>query len=306
VSSSAAAENQPRPRYQPRARKSPPGTWTDERILAALRDWFETFGETPLSYEWSPKGAELLGLPRSRGAEWVRRYPRWPSTATVCKHFGSWAAAVRAAGLPPARHVTRRRGLEERVDAVRRLTAQGYGTAEIAALLEVSPRTVRNYRRAGACRDCGTVTVASDRCPRCAGRRARPPDWTRAEVLRAVRAWVREEGRVPTSADWTPTTDLTRKWAREYPRWPSYVTVQTSFGSWREGLEAAGCRPRRRRWNREAIISSLRELAVTTGRVPTQADLERREELPSPATVRAHFGSLEAARKAARLSGRRR
>jgi hypothetical protein len=199
-----------------------------------------------------------------------------------------------------------RRGLAERVAAVHRLSAEGYGSAEIAALLDISPRTVRNYRRAGACRDCGVVTVSSDRCPRCAARRARPPDWTREEVIDALRAWVRDEGRAPTSAEWTPTTGSTRRWAREYPRWPSYVTVKTLFGSWLKGLEAAGCRPRRRRWDRDAIISSLREVAAATGRVPTQADLDRRDDVPSPATVRAHFGSLQAAREAANLYGGRR
>src|SRR5207244_4328246 len=49
--------------HRARSRPSQPRTWTDERILAALRDWFDAFGETPLSYEWSPRSADLLGLP---------------------------------------------------------------------------------------------------------------------------------------------------------------------------------------------------------------------------------------------------
>jgi HNH endonuclease len=299
-------EHDRRRAYKPRPRKSPPGAWTDERILAALRDWFVTFGETPLSYEWSPRSAELLGLPMAGARRWMRGYPRWPSTATVCRHFSLWAAAVRAANLPPARAVAPGRGLAERVEAARRLSVAGYGTAEIAALLEISARTVRGYLTAGSCRDCGGPAVTTDRCPRCAARRASQPRWTREQVIRAVRAWVREESRAPTSGDWTPTNDATRKWGREYPRWPSYMTVSTWFGSWREGLDAAGVRPRRRRWGPDAITVALREFAAVHGRAPTSADLQHDEELPSPGTVRAHCGSLQAALDAANLRVQRR
>jgi DNA-binding CsgD family transcriptional regulator len=275
-------------------------------VLYALRDWYDTFGETPLSYEWSPRGAELLGLPSRRAAAWVREYPRWPSTATVCRRFGTWARAVLAANLPPARAIAARRGLTERVEAARRLSAHGHGTAEIAALLEISPRTVRSYLRAGSCRDCGAVVITAERCPRCAARHAKQPEWTHAEVRRAIRAWVREEERVPTSGDWLPTNDTTHKWAREYPRWPSNVTVKTLFGSWRQGLHAAGFESRRRCWDRDAIAAALREFAAENGRAPTYADLERHDELPAPGTIRAHLGSLQAALEAADLAVKRR
>jgi hypothetical protein len=117
---------------------------------------------------------------------------------------------------------------------------------------------------------------------------------------------VREEGRAPTAGDWTPTGDATRKWGREYPRWPSYVTVSTLFGSWRKGLDAAGVRSRRKRWDPDAITAALREFAAVNGRAPTSADLQHDEELPSPGTVRAHHGSLQAALDAANLRVRRR
>jgi DNA-binding CsgD family transcriptional regulator len=240
------------------------------------------------------------------GAErWMREYPRWPSMGTVCKHFGSWASAVRAAGLPPARHVAPGRGLAERVMSAHRLSAEGYGTAEIASVLDVSPRTVRGYMRAHRCRDCGGPAVTADRCPRCAATYARPPHWTRQQVIRALRAWAREEGRAPTSVDWTPGGDTRRKWAREYPRWPSCVTVTTLFGTWNDGLAAAELRPRRRYWKRDAITAALRDFARSNARPPTHADLSR-AELPSPGTVRAHFGSLQAALDAAGLPVQRR
>jgi HNH endonuclease len=247
-----------------------------------------------------------LRLPMAGARRWMREYPRWPSTATVCRHFGLWAHAVRAANLPRARVVAPGRGLPERVEAARRLRGAGHGTAEIAALLEVSPRTVRSYLTAGSCRACGRPVVTADHCPRCAAQRASPPHWTREQVILAMRAWLREERRAPTTRDWTATGDATRKWGREYPRWPSYVTVTTLFGTWREGLDAAGVRSRRRRWDREAITAALREFAAVNGRAPAAADLQHDVELPSPGTVRAHYGSLQAALAAANLPVRRR
>jgi DNA-binding CsgD family transcriptional regulator len=292
--------------YEPRARHSPAGTWTSELVIAALRDWFDVVGEPPLSYEWAPRSAEILGLPMAGAVRWMGAYPRWPSTATVCRHFGSWASAVRAANLPPARAVAPGRGLAERVRSAQRLSAAGRGTAEIAAVLDVSPRTVRSYLRAGSCRDCGGPAVTAERCPRCASVRGNPPHWKHAEVIRALRAWARQEGAAPSSTDWTPTADTARKWGREYPRWPSHVTVRTLFGTWNAALAAAGLRPRRRRWGHNAIIAALREYTASHGHPPTPAELNRDVRLPAPGTVRAHFGSLQAALDAANLPVRRR
>src|SRR5207245_2334918 len=123
-----------------------------------------------------------LGLARGRSEEWMRKYPRWPGTATVCKHFGLWSRAVDAADLPPARAIAPGRGMAERVQAARRLSAEGFGSAEIAALLEISPRTVRSYLRAGSCRDCRRPVIAAARCRRCSARRAIRPHWDSEDV----------------------------------------------------------------------------------------------------------------------------
>jgi hypothetical protein len=270
-------------------------------VVAALRDWFDTFGETPLSYEWAPGTAEALGLPMAGSERWARGYPRWPSAVTVCRYFGAWARAVDAANLPPARAVAPRRDVAARIEAARRLDAAGQGVAQIAAVLEVSRRTVRGYLRAGSCLDCGALVVTGKRCPHCAARRAQAPQWTREGIIRAVRTWTSEQGRPPTSRDWTPTADARRQWAREYPRYPSVATVRTLFGGWRQGLEAAGVGTAGRRWDRTAIATALHEFNSLHGRPPTTADLARQSKLPSPATVRAYFGSVRAARRATNL-----
>ena len=51
-----------------------------------------------------------------------------------------------------------------------------------------------------------------------------------------IREWSRLHGRPPTSNDWNPKQD----------GWPSSSLIQRVFGSWSDGLVAAGF-PRRRR-----------------------------------------------------------
>ena len=77
------------------------GHWTDEAILDALRRW-----------------ADLHGVPSSAG--WSKGAPGRPTHALVTRAFGSWDAALRAAGLqrPPAG----RWSAEEIIDAIQSWT----------------------------------------------------------------------------------------------------------------------------------------------------------------------------------------
>src|SRR4051812_6604798 len=75
--------------------------WTCESIIEKIADWNGRYGEPPCSADWNPS------LARWRAQEWrVERYyaDHWPSTNAVKRAFGgSFDAAVRAAGLEPAR-----------------------------------------------------------------------------------------------------------------------------------------------------------------------------------------------------------
>ena len=181
-------------------------------------------------------------------------------------------------------------------------------TNAIADVLEIAPRTVRGYLVATPCVDCGTYVVTqAERCPRCAAVHARPPEYSRDAVLAAIREWARATGRPPTQQDWTPSTDSSRKWAREYPSWPSYVMVTTHFGTWREALEAAGHQPNRKLWGRHEIVDALRLWTRQHGRPPKQSELAYGSTgLPTARTIRAHWGSYAAALEAAGVSPSRR
>src|ERR671928_1655164 len=81
--------------------------WTREAIIEKIKAWDAAYGEPPCSADWNPS------LARWRAQEWrAERYREggWPSTNAVKRLFGgSFADAVRAAGLEPHRPGPRRR-----------------------------------------------------------------------------------------------------------------------------------------------------------------------------------------------------
>lgn len=69
-----------------------------ERILSAISEWISEHGEPPTLLDWSPTLARLNGHPEK--AERFEREGRWPLSQRVAEAFGSWNAALAAAGEP--------------------------------------------------------------------------------------------------------------------------------------------------------------------------------------------------------------
>jgi Homing endonuclease associated repeat len=89
-------------------------TWSEQEIVAAVRDWYAIIGTPPTVPDWSPAHAPA----GHEGASRYRSEPgRWPSAALVARRFGSFPDAVRHAGLEPAPPAPRRRWTEERIVA---------------------------------------------------------------------------------------------------------------------------------------------------------------------------------------------
>jgi hypothetical protein len=86
--------------------------WSRETIIEKIHAWVARHGEAPSSADWNPS------LARWRAQEWrIERYREgeWPSTNAVKRHFGgSFDAALRAAGLEPAKPGPRRAAGEAR------------------------------------------------------------------------------------------------------------------------------------------------------------------------------------------------
>jgi hypothetical protein len=272
-----------------------PGTWTRERIIAALRDWFELTGSRPRIYNWSPTEARHLGLYGALCQLWEREHPRWPSANTVAREFGSWVGALRAAGLPAPPSRRAEGTLGERVEDARRLAREGLLQKEIAALIGVSRSTVSSYLAAASCR-CGEPVIRPrgpvPRCRRCANATSRERGFDRDSIVAAYHAWRDETGHSPAREDWAPESARSGKWHAEYPRWPSAGEACTQFGRWNALVRAAGERPAQRSWSREEVSAALVALSGELRRTPRQSDLKRHPNMPSRHSVARHFGNL--------------
>src|SRR4051812_36388343 len=75
-------------------------TWSEHEIIAALRDWAARHGSPPTCMDWDPSRARRVG--QDDRAE-RHAAGRWPTTKLVCDTFGTFNAAVEAAGLQPRR-----------------------------------------------------------------------------------------------------------------------------------------------------------------------------------------------------------
>jgi hypothetical protein len=70
--------------------------WDRAKIVAAVRRWTRRYGEPPAANDWS------AAMVRGRPEKVARlREGDWPSVPTVQHCFGSWNAAIEAAGLTP-------------------------------------------------------------------------------------------------------------------------------------------------------------------------------------------------------------
>lgn len=82
--------------------------WTADAVVAAIQTWAELHGEPPAMTTWSPSMARSIGKPELAQAEYMQgKAGEWPSPQAVIRAFGTWNAAIAAAGFDPrpAHHV---------------------------------------------------------------------------------------------------------------------------------------------------------------------------------------------------------
>jgi Homing endonuclease associated repeat len=279
----------------PRSRHwAPPDTWSADDVLAALRAWALEHCRPPRAYEWSPTLGRAVGLVGDARSRWEREHPHWPSYGTVCRHHGSWRAALQAAGLPAPPALTI--ALAERVRIARRLTADGLDVTTLADLLGVHPDTVRGYLRAGTCPNCGGVKVRADArtCRRCRPKHSWWPAFSDQQILGSIKRWTERFGQPPRKDEWRPT-DLGGHpaWEAEHPRWPPPSIVVRRFDSWQAALDRAGVAPTE--WTPADMLAALRRFTAQRGRPPTARDWRRAcDEHPSASMVIDAFGTWAA------------
>lgn len=303
----AAPDGSPPLGYRRHVRAVPAGTWSPETVIDAFRAWSRETGRPPTTDDWASRprnGAARNGSPRRLTS---RQSARWPSVTTVRRYFGSWSAALAAAGFRPTQLAPWELTLAQRVATAVELANEGRSVAQIATAIGVSARTVSVYLHARICPDCGGPLVSpnAQRCHDCDAR-ARSTHWTPDELLQAERARARDRAAVLRALRRIGATTGRRPvWSDLHPKrsgTPSYHTAVSLFGSFTAALGAAGFYPRGRTWTRAEVIAALRAWERLHGRVPRCTDWRlTTEDHPGSRAVGELFGSWTNALQAADL-----
>ena len=117
-------------------------------IVAAPRGWVDRHGQVPLRVDWD------RGMAKRRGhtdkLERLNAHPsRVPSPTAVLARFGSWQAALSAAGYQ-ARYVPRPNRIgAEGLQQTAALYASGRSTLELAEHFGVAPKSIRDRFEVG-------------------------------------------------------------------------------------------------------------------------------------------------------------
>jgi hypothetical protein len=85
--------------------------WSRQRIIESIRGWADRYGAPPAVTDWSPK---MLRDPSRRNAAELRLSDGvWPNVSIIQRRFGSFNAAIEAAGFTPLPQSSGRRHLRE-------------------------------------------------------------------------------------------------------------------------------------------------------------------------------------------------
>ena len=313
--------------------------FTRAEVVAAMQLWATLDGRAPAMVDWRP--ADRGGHPR-----WEEDCPRFPPPSHVLRQFGSWNAALRAAGLDRPR--PRAWSDQEIVEALRSW-AQEHGLVPLSTEWDAAPhadviakrfgswnaalnaaglqsRFIRRYwtddqildglRRLAV--DLGRAPHASDRV----GSRGRYPSpalairrfgsWNQAlaavgldtsdpggfstvtseQIIEALRAYHRAHGQPPSK----------RSWSRSVGR-PAVSTIVRYCGSWGAALELAGL-PHRGPGDSE-LLDALRKYRREFGVAPTSRAWQEARRRPGVKMIRARFGSWSAALQLAGITDER-
>ncbi len=239
-------------------------SWTRESVVDAIRHFTRLYGDPPRMRDFSPYHARWH-REEWRAARFEAIPGRWPNSRMVTQRFGTWRAALEAAGEEIRPTELKRRWTEASiVEAIQRFTAER----------GASPRE-RDF--AGADMPCADVVRASfGSLPVALAAAGVAPtmgnkQWTEARIVAAIRAWTSELGKPPSKKQWAsaeaaslPRTLIgvgvqraplpsgvweqpglwvgppVRAGSRPAGPWPNTETVKAAFGSWGAALEAAG------------------------------------------------------------------
>ena len=188
--------------------------WSDEAILELIRAFYASEGRPPTRTDWQST---------NDGQN--------PAGTLVHARFGSWSAALTAAGVPQNQHAPWAR--EEIVAALRRFAAE-HARPPRTHDLQGEAVAAGGYPPAAVVhRAFGTFSEAV----RTAGLEpGNPAPVSRDDALQALRFFRARHGRYPSASEW-----------RRAGRRPGATTIIRRFGRWSKAIAAADRPPRQGR-----------------------------------------------------------
>ena len=191
---------------------------TAQEIVVALRAWSAEHGAPPREQDWSVASAV-----------WRDAWPRWPGAGTVMRVFGSWNAALQAAGLPIHRYAWTRE------DALEQLAA--WARARGRPPTSTDARADPALPSAQSCRDLFGSWAAALRAAKLTP--AYEAHWSDEHVRAILARWARWHARHATGE---PSAASYRRWAAQQRALvPSASSIRRRFGgSWNAARLAAG------------------------------------------------------------------
>lgn len=247
--------------------------WSLERIVEEIRKLHE-------------KGISL-NMASARGV-----FPSLVATACSRKYFGSWRAAIEAAGfnydeILLVKHWSKERVIEE----IRQLYEKGEDLrpSAIARLCQTLPMAAKKFF--GRWRE-AVIAAGIDYDSYIVKRRTGQLEQVKQQIIDEIKR-LYQEGRIDElSGAWRYHLSLFRK-------------ARHRFGSWRKAIEAAGLNyqeiVQRQKWTPEKIIAEIRRLYAEGKNLSVTAMQRTYPNLVAIAQSPRYFGSWRAAVEAAGL-----
>lgn len=206
-----------------------------------------------------------------------------PNSRLVCKIFGSYAEAFKAAGFLPNQQFYDRKQLISQL----RAKFHELGRSPLTQEIEDDPKmaSMQTFRRQFGSYTAALKSANLPPAPRYNG-------YTRDELIRQLQEKYQELGRAPRVKEIDEDTSMA-----------SANVFSRMFGSYKAALENAGISLNRAyaKYSRDELIAQLQEKATGLGRTPKQKDVDADETMASVNTFMNEFGSFNEALREAQI-----
>jgi sulfur relay (sulfurtransferase) DsrC/TusE family protein len=201
----------------------------------------------------------------------------YPSPNSYERKFGSWNNGIKEAGYEPYVH-TQKYTDDELIDYIREFYSN-YNRIPSYSDFSKNPEypSARTYSdRFGSWKN----TIL--KC----GFEDYHPTITKDDLIRYIQTYYDEYGQVPKYDDF-----------RNNPDYPSPNSYERQFGSWSNGIVAAGYAPYKQMHinTDDELIEYIYKFSVKNQRLPTSRDFSKNPEYPSARTYSERFGSWKKA-----------